>query len=57
MTDEELDAASARIQQLREEVRDELAEDLGGDPDDYSAESYFRNWDDDTSEAVPDGGE
>jgi hypothetical protein len=32
MTEEELAAASDAIQELREEVRVNLAEDLGGDP-------------------------
>ena len=58
MTEEELAAASDAIQELREEVRADLAEDLGGDPEDYRADRYFSSLDesDDGSEAVPDGG-
>jgi len=47
MTDEELETAKAEIEELREEVREALAEDLGGDPDDYDA----------TRKPVADGGE
>ncbi|WP_318570917.1 hypothetical protein [Salinigranum marinum] len=59
MTEEELAAASDAIQELREKVRADLAEDLGGDPEDYRADRYFSSLDesDDSSEAVPDGGE
>lgn len=60
MTDDELAAASDAIQELREEVRADLAEDLGGDPDDYRADRYFASLDEDgdePGEAVPDGGE
>jgi hypothetical protein len=57
MTDAEIAEARERIQDLREEVRADLAEDLGGDPDDYRSERYFRDLGGDTDEAVPDGGE
>lgn len=47
MTDEDLEAAQAKIDELREDVRDALAEDLGGNPSDYDA----------TQHPVADGGE
>lgn len=47
MTDEELADATARLDDLREQVRGDLADDLGGDPEDYDA----------TERPVPDGGE
>ena len=46
MTDEQLAAARDEMQDLREEVREALAEDLGGDPEDYR-----------TDRAVADGGD
>jgi hypothetical protein len=60
MTEDELAAASDAIQELREEVRDDLADDLGGEPDDYRADRFFSpadDADDETGEALPDGGE
>jgi hypothetical protein len=59
MTDDELAAAREAIQELRVEVRADLAEDLGGDPDDYRADRYFTSLaesDSETEETVPDGG-
>ena len=38
MTDGELAEAKERLEELREQVRKDLAEDLGGDPDDYRAD-------------------
>jgi len=35
MTDEELAAAEAELQALRSDVREALAEEFGGEPDDY----------------------
>lgn len=35
MTDEEFERLRADIEELREEPRRALAEDLGGDPEDY----------------------
>lgn len=35
MTDADLAGARERLEELRERVREDLAEDLGGDPDDY----------------------
>lgn len=47
MTDEELESAKAGIDDFRKAVRDALAEDLGGEPEDYDA----------TRQPVADGGE
>ena len=35
MTDEELEEFEAAMEEQGEELREALAEDLGGDPDDY----------------------
>lgn len=45
VTDEEIIAARAQIQETREELRDALAEELGGDPEEYEADRYFRRLD------------
>jgi hypothetical protein len=37
MTDDELERAKKEIEDLRGEVRQMLADELGGDPDDYRA--------------------
>lgn len=37
LTEEEHAEARERFDELREEVREQLAEDLGGDPEDYDA--------------------
>lgn len=37
MTDGEIEALRAEIEELRETIRRDLAEDFGGDPDDYRA--------------------
>jgi hypothetical protein len=37
MTDEELEAANSEIDDLRKTVRESLAEDVGGEPEDYDA--------------------
>jgi len=47
MTDDELAAAKESLEELRVQVREDLAEDLGGDPEDYNA----------TRQPVPDGGD
>jgi hypothetical protein len=47
MTDEDLEATKAEIDELREDVREALAEDLGGAPEEYDA----------TQQPVADGGE
>jgi len=46
MNEAELDRAAEEIHDLFDDVRDALAEDLGGDPEDYRAE-----------QTLPDGGE
>ena len=46
MTDEQIEDAKAAIRDLFAEVREDLAEDLGGDPEDYR-----------TDRAATDGGE
>jgi len=46
MTDEQIAEAKAELEDLRREIREDLAEDLGGDPDDYRADR-----------AVTDGGD
>lgn len=46
MTDEEIEQAKAEIADLFEEVREDLADDLGGEPEDYR-----------TDRRVADGGE
>jgi hypothetical protein len=38
MTDEELAEAKEGPEEPRERVREDLAEDLGGDPEDYRAD-------------------
>lgn len=35
MTDEQIEALREEIEQQRVEIREDLAEDLGGDPEDY----------------------
>lgn len=38
MTDDEIEALRAKMDGQREAIRAALAEDLGGDPDDYRAD-------------------
>lgn len=38
MTEEEIEQAEAEIHDLFDDVRDTLAEDLGGEPEDYRAD-------------------
>lgn len=47
MTDDELEAAKDELGDLQEDVREALAEDLGGEPEDYDARE----------QPVTDGGE
>jgi hypothetical protein len=57
VTAEEIEELRAEMAEQREELREQLAEDLGGEPEDYSAERYFQDLDDDRAgEAVTDGG-
>jgi len=51
VSDDELEAAKQRLDALREQVREDLAGDLGGDPEDYNADTYH------VDEPVADGGE
>lgn len=44
-TDEELERLRDAIQDQRSEVRAYLARELGGDPEDYRAESYLAEGD------------
>lgn len=48
ITDEEIAEARDALQELREQVRQDLADDLGGEPEDYNADRV--------DETVPDGG-
>jgi hypothetical protein len=58
VTADEIEALRAEMAEQREELREQLAEDLGGEPEDYSAERYFQDLDDGgAGEAVTDGGE
>lgn len=58
MTDEELAEAKTALEELRVEVREDLADNLGGDPEDYNAETYWKKGGGQSgSEAAPDGGE
>jgi hypothetical protein len=57
VTDEEIEAAKEELRRVQEEVREQLAEDLGGDPEDYDASAYFHRQAEDGEGAVPDGGE
>jgi hypothetical protein len=49
MTDTQLERAREAIEELRDETRESLAEELGGDPEEYRADSY--------RELEPDGGD
>jgi hypothetical protein len=50
VSNEEIEAAKHRLDALREQVREDLAADLGGDPEDYNADTYH------VDEPVADGG-
>jgi hypothetical protein len=51
VSEEELEAAKQHLDELREQIREDLAADLGGDPEDYNADTYH------VDEPVADGGE
>lgn len=53
VSDEEIEQLQEKIQNQREEVREALADDLGGEPEDYNAEKHFAGR---QGEAVADGG-
>lgn len=59
VTADEIEELRAEMAEQREELREQLAADLGGAPEDYSAERYFQDLGDDdhTGEAVTDGGD
>jgi len=54
ITDEELEKFQESMEEQAEELREALAEDLGGEPEDYTHE---RDSDEREGEAVADGGE
>jgi len=54
VSDEELEELAEEMDTQREEVREALAEDLGGEPEDYDAGKYLS---DRAGEPVADGGE
>lgn len=56
VTDEEIEALREEMASQREEVREALAEDLGGEPEDFDAEKHFSDRTD-TGEPVADGGQ
>jgi len=51
VSEEELAALQKEMTEQREQVRKDLAADLGGDPEDYNADTYH------VDEPVADGGE
>ncbi|PSQ17940.1 hypothetical protein BRD02_02000 [Halobacteriales archaeon QS_8_69_73] len=54
VSEEEIKAIREEMDEQREEIRETLAEDLGGEPEDYDAEEYLSNRAD---EPMTDGGE
>jgi hypothetical protein len=50
----EIEALREEMDEQREDIREALAEDLGGEPEDYDAEEYLN---DRAGEPVADGGE
>ena len=61
VTDDEIEAAREEMSEQRNEIREYLAEELGGDVGDYDSRAYFQELDDDVDgadeQAAPDGGE
>jgi hypothetical protein len=53
VSEEEIQALQEEMDDQREEIREALAEDLGGEPEDYDAEKYLS---DRAGEPVADGG-
>lgn len=51
VSEEELAALQKEMAEQREQIREDLAADLGGDPEDYNADTYH------VDEPVADGGE
>lgn len=56
ITEAEIEAAKAEMREQQQEIREQLADDLGGEPEDYDASAYFHRQAE-GGEAVPDGGE
>ena len=56
MTDAEIETLREEMEAQRDEIREALAEELGGDPEDYCARDYLRDQHGDRGEGVPDGG-
>jgi len=54
VSEEEIEALREEMDEQREVIREALAEDLGGEPEDYDAEEYLN---DRAGEPVADGGE
>jgi len=54
VSEDEIEALREEMDEQREDIREALAEDLGGEPEDYNAEEYLN---DRAGEPVADGGE
>lgn len=54
VSEDDIEALREEMDDQREEIREALAEDLGGEPEDYDAEEYLN---DHAGEPVADGGE
>lgn len=54
VNEDDIEALREEMDDQREEIREALAEDLGGEPEDYDAEEYLN---DRAGEPVADGGE
>jgi hypothetical protein len=54
MSEDEIEALREEMDEQREDIRKALAEDLGGEPEDYDAETYLN---DRAGDPVADGGE
>jgi len=53
VSEEEIEALREEMDEQRKDIREALAEDLGGEPEDYDAEEYLN---DRAGEPVADGG-
>ncbi len=54
VSEEEIEALREEMDEQREDIREALAEDLGGEPEDYDAEECLN---DRAGEPVADGGD
>ena len=52
VSEEDIDALREEMDEQREDIREALAEDLGGEPEDYDAQEYLN---DRAGESVADG--